>query len=257
MRNAGCSISNQTRASLSRFPPRANLSELVHEKPGLAILILVEQGEGATFARGWETMEARSIARNRWGVILRAALLLAGLSTYLIFPDDVAWRFIKTAPHARVLEHVLFGIAAAFLGLALLLKVKASARPENHDSNGPSRITATVAPLLQAIGIGTLLPLPGFLLLVLGDVGISLLLYGRRPMGEDRKAEGNSRPARRPRQAFPWRNALATNIGLCFAFVSMAVFSIVLIDRVADVLFAMTALASIAASSRRFLSGYS
>jgi hypothetical protein len=65
---------------------------------------------------------------------------------------------------------------AAFLGLALLLKVKVSAHSENQDSHSPSRITSTVASLLQAIGIGSLLPLPGFLLLVLGDAVASLFL---------------------------------------------------------------------------------
>jgi hypothetical protein len=80
-------------------------------------------------------MGPRSIAGNRLSLIVRAALLLVGLSTYLIFPDDVVWRFIKTAPHARVWEHALFGIAAAILGFALLLKVKASVHPENQDSH--------------------------------------------------------------------------------------------------------------------------
>jgi len=122
-------------------------------------------------------MGPRSIAGNRLGLIVRAALLLAGLSTYLISPDDVVWRFIRTAPHARALEHALFGIAAAILGFALFLKVKASAHPENRDSHGPSRNTAVIGSILQAIGIGSLLPLPGFLLLVLGDVVASLLLY--------------------------------------------------------------------------------
>jgi hypothetical protein len=105
-------------------------------------------------------MGPRSIAGNRLGLVVRAALLLAGLSTYLISPDDVVWRFIRTAPHARALEHALFGIAAAILGFALLLKVKASAHPENRDSHGPSRITAPIVSILQAIGIGSLLPLP-------------------------------------------------------------------------------------------------
>ena len=49
-----------------------------------------------------------SIAGNRLSLIVRAALLLVGLSTYLIFPDDVVWRFIKTAPHARVWEPVSY-----------------------------------------------------------------------------------------------------------------------------------------------------
>ncbi|WP_353073638.1 hypothetical protein [Tunturiibacter gelidiferens] len=153
------------------------------------------------------------------GLIVRAALLLVGLSTYLISPDDVVWRFKRTAPHARALEHALFGIAAAILGIALLLKVKASAHPENRGNYGPSRITAAIASILQAIGIGSLLPLPGFLLLVLGDVVASLLLYDRHSTTEDPRSEGeDSRRARRPLQAFRWRDALATHMGLCCAF---------------------------------------
>jgi hypothetical protein len=192
------------------------------------------------------------IAGHRLGLIARAALLVAGLSAYWIAPDDVVWRFIKTAPNARALEHALFGIAAAILGFALLLKVKASAHPENRDSHGPSRITAAIASILQAIGIGALLPLPGFLLLVPGDVVVSLLLYSRPSTGQDlRSEEENSRRARGPLPAFRWRDALATHIGLCCACLSMAIFSVLLIDRVADVLFAMTALVSVAANSRR------
>ena len=167
------------------------------------------------------------------------------------------WHFVKTAPYARVREHTLFGVAAALLGFALLLKVRACAHPENQGSHGPSRTTAIVASLLQAIGIGSLLPLPGFLLLVLGDGAVSLFLYGRHSAAEDPRAERDSRLARRPWHAFRWRNALATHIGLCFAFLSMTIFSVVLIDRVADALFALTALVSVAANSRLFLRGCS
>ena len=201
-------------------------------------------------------MSPRGIAGNRLSLIVHAALLLVSVSTYLISRDDVVWRFIKTAPHPRVLEHALFGVAAAMLGFALLLKVKASANPENQHSYGRSRITATGASLLQAIGIGSLLPLPGFLLLVLGDTAATLLLYGRHSIAEGPGAERDSHRDRSPLQASRWGNALATHMGLCSAFLSMAIFSVVLIDRVADLLFAMTALVSIAANSRPFLRGY-
>jgi hypothetical protein len=195
---------------------------------------------------------------NRFGLIVRGALLLAGLPTYLISPDDAVWRFIRTAPHARALEHVLFGIAVAILGLALLLKVKASAHPENRDSHGLSGITAATVRILQAIGIGSLMPLARFLLLVLGDVVVSLLLYGRHSTPEDPRSEREDyRQVRVPLQAFRWRDALATHLGLCCAFLSMAIFSVVLIDRVANVLFAMAALVSVAGNCRRFPRGCS
>ena len=232
-----------------------------HGRPGSYQLVRYDlsntEVKGATFADRRVTMGPRSIAGNRLRLIVHAALLLLGVSTYLISPDDVVWRFIKTAPHARALEHALFGIAAAILGFALLLKVKASAHPENQDSLGSSRLTASVANLLQAIGIGSLLPLPGFLLVVLGDVAASLFLYGSHSTAEDPRAKLDPRRVSGPLRAFRWRNALATHVGLCFAFLSMAIFSVVLIDRVADALFAMTALVSIAANCRPSLRGYS
>lgn len=198
-------------------------------------------------------MNPRRIAGNRLDLVVRAALLLVGVSTYLISPDDVVWRFVKTAPDARRLEHAFFGIAAATLGFALLIKLNASAHPENQYNRTRSRITAAAGSLLQAIGIGSLLPLAGFLVLVLGDVGASLFLNCRHSIAEDSGAERDSRRDRSPLQTSRWGTALAAHIGLCFAFLSMAIFSVVLMDRVADVLFAMTALISIVANSRLFL----
>ena len=66
--------------------------------------------KGATFGAG-ETMGPRSIAGNRLSLIVHAALLVVGVSTYLISPDDVVWRFIKTAPHPRVLAWIIHDFA--------------------------------------------------------------------------------------------------------------------------------------------------
>jgi hypothetical protein len=197
-------------------------------------------------------MSSRSTAGNRLHWIVRAALLLAGLSTYLISRDDVVWHFIKTALHPRVWEHSLFGLAAALLGVALLLKVSESVHPKSQDR---SRITAAVASFLEAIGIGSLLPLPGFLVLALGDLGTSLLLDRRQWMAEDPRTERDLDRAGHPLHASRWGIAFTAHIALCCAFLSMAVFSVLLIDRVADVLFAVTALVSIAANLRPFRTG--
>jgi hypothetical protein len=199
-------------------------------------------------------MSPREIARRRLHLIVRAALLLAGLAAYLISPDDVVWHFIKAAPHRRILEHAFFGLAAALLGLALLLKVRSYAHPENQNSHDRSRATATVARFLEAIGIGFLLPLPGFLLFALGDPAASLLLGSRQSTAEDPGTERDLDRAQSPHGS-RWGIAWATHIGLCLAFISMAVFSVVLIDRVADLMFAVTALVSIAANLRLFLRG--
>lgn len=168
-------------------------------------------------------------------LLVRGALIVAALSTYAFSPDDVVWRFVKSSAHARAWEHVAFGAAAIILGIALFLKLRAGVYRRKQDA---ARIIAAV---LQAIGIGSLLPLPGFLLLVLSDITIHLLLPARAPLREGASAGIVQAPG---------RNNLSEHIGLCCAFVSMLVFSIVLIDRVADALFAVTAAVSIAISFR-------
>jgi hypothetical protein len=174
--------------------------------------------------------------------VLRGVLLVAALFTYLVSPDDVVWRFIKAVPRARLWEHAAFGTAAALLGFVLFQKLKASAHPRRQGPHGASPAQAVVADFLQAIAVGSLFALPGFLLFVPGNVGISLLLYGRASPSES----ANTRIS----QVARWRNAMTEHIGLCCAFVSMLAFSIVLLDRVADAMFALTAFVSIAASIR-------
>jgi hypothetical protein len=198
-------------------------------------------------------MSPPGVARNRLRLIVRAALLLAGLATYLISRDDVVWHFIKAAPHGRTLEHAFFGIAAAILGFALLLKMKLTVQ-ENQNSHDRFRFTATVASFLQAIGIGSLLPLPGFLVLIFGDLATSLFLGSGQSIVRDPGTERPSDRAQSPTHGSRWGTVWATHIGLCLAFLSMAAFSVVLIDRVADVLFAMTALVSLTANLRLFFS---
>lgn len=174
-------------------------------------------------------MESQSGSEGNLGSTLRVALLVAGLATYLVSPDDVVWKFVRTSQHARLLEHFGFGLAAVLLGIALLLKVQAST---------VGALSTTIGSLFQPLGIGSLLPLPGFLLFVVGELGITSLI-AERESGEQR--------------SLSWKASLAEHTGLCCTCASIIVFSIVLIDRVADALFALSAIASIAVSFRRAL----
>ena len=170
--------------------------------------------------------------------MLRIALLLAALATYIVSPDDLVWRFIKLNPHSRILEHFAFSIAAILLGLALFLKIRASTLTVL------SPIPETFGSLLQAIGIGFLLPLPGFLLLVFGDLTVSLLFRKRKPdlRGEPQISQTPS-----------WTRALVEHVGLCCGVGSRVCGSSGLVDRGADGLFAVSALTSLVASFRRAL----
>jgi hypothetical protein len=181
-------------------------------------------------------MRLSGISQDRLRVVARSLLIAAGLCTYLVTRDDIVWASVKNSPHARLLEHGAFAAAAALLGLSLILEVRS-------DSLATGSSQHTFASFLRAVGIGCLLPLPGFLLLVIGDVAISLLLprMKRESPGKDLA----STMALASQQ--PWQTVLTRHLGLFCAFLSMLVFSIVLIDRVADVLFALTAAISIGA----------
>ncbi len=165
--------------------------------------------------------------------VLRAGLLLAAVSVYLVAPDDVVWRLVRNAAHARIWEHLCFAAAAAMLACALLLKLLIAARARRGHCG--SRTRAVLANLLQAAAIGSLLPAAGFVLLMAGDLCISLFVPVALPAVE-----------LVPAQALRWSEVFRANLALGCAFVSMLIFSVVLIDRVADVLFAITALVSLA-----------
>jgi hypothetical protein len=190
-------------------------------------------------------MRPLSSHSNLLAPIIRGALLLAAVATYFVSRDDVVWSFIKAAPRSRLWEHVAFGTAAVALGAALFLKLKTGAPVPRQRSYETCQAKEVTAESLQAIGIGSLFPLPGFLLFVLGNLGISLFLHRPGSTSGDPSAE-------RPRVS-SWSRAVPEHPGLCCALVSMTAFSITLIDRVADAMFAATAIVSLTASVRHAL----
>ncbi|MGB8539985.1 MAG: hypothetical protein WCD57_26410, partial [Acidobacteriaceae bacterium] len=117
--------------------------------------------------------------------------------------------------------------------------------------------------LLRALGIGSLLPLAGLLLLVSGELIISVLLHRYEihvGMGSGTTTLKGTSNATEPSIVIsgssatataPWKISLGRNIGLWCACISMIIFSILLIDRVADVLFGITGSASLVTYLRR------
>jgi hypothetical protein len=57
--------------------------------------------------------------RHPW--LIHNGLLLASVLTYWIDPEDVVWRFIKSALHARLFEYLCFGSAAVLIALGIWL----------------------------------------------------------------------------------------------------------------------------------------
>lgn len=174
--------------------------------------------------------------------LIHSFLLFAAWLTYFADPVDIVWRFIRFSPHARFLEHVIFGSAAAAIGLGLLLgswRTDRDYRPEGWDSK---RVRLRCAgEILHGVGIATLLPVSGCVLLVAGET-LRSLRYARLKIQVAHYCSG--KPAI-TRLAWSWKGLLLSQVFAWCAFASMLVFSLVLVDRVADVLFAGTMLVGI------------
>jgi hypothetical protein len=147
----------------------------------------------------------------------------AGFLTYLIDRDDIVWRFVRNTSTPRLWERSLF-VAATILiaiGAALCTHARAFRRPTYPGE------------LLYAIGLGSLLPLPGFIILIAGESLRISRLIGRE----------NDQPT--PPPASTWSHAFRRETTKWGILVTMIVFSITLKDRHAEILAAISFLAGL------------
>jgi len=195
----------------------------------------------------------------RHQTLLHVCVVGLAFLTYAIARDDIVWLIVKGAPHYRLLERSLFSIAALLIAAAAAICTWARAYPE-PDFAGSSSLIACDGPyrylrypkyfgaLLYAVGLGSLAPVPGFIILVAGDAFLVFRLI-RRTDELERRANTTASQPRLPRllpslsPCFPgkgltpdWKKAVRQESGKWGIFLSMIVFSILLIDRVADYL---------------------
>lgn len=188
-------------------------------------------------------------------------MLVVGLAfaTYAFSPDDMVWRIVRDSPHSRFLERSFFAFAGLLIGAAAVLCTWARAYPA-PEFGGPSASAACDGPyrylryprhlgtLLHAIGLGSLAPIPGFIILVLGDALLVFRLIRRTDELERTATSTQDRPRlarllpslsrRLPAKGLVpnWRKAFRQESAKWGLFLSMILFTIVLIDRVADYL---------------------
>jgi len=148
-------------------------------------------------------------------------LVTAAFLTYLVDPDDMVWKLVRGEPHARLLERLLFAVATVLIGTGSWLRTRALVEGGSELSGQPTRregfsrvltYPQHLGNLLFSIGLASLAPLWGFVLLAAGETVVVIRLIGREE-------------AIREQEAGKW--------GL---FVTMIVFTLLLRDRVAEVL---------------------
>jgi hypothetical protein len=173
--------------------------------------------------------------------VVHGAIVLLGWCAYGFDRVDVVWCFVRSSGNARTLEHAGFGFAALLIGLGIWLGAWPSGNQVNWAADDVRTIRCrSIGEILHAAGIATLLPLAGAIVLILAETTRSLL-FAHAKMGEIAARAAVARPAPMSGLGIARRFFIRHIAGIC-AFVSMLVFSITLRDRLADALFATTAM---------------
>ncbi len=181
----------------------------------------------------------------RHQLLLHELIVGAAVLTYLVDRDDIVWRLIKGESNARVMERSAFALATLLMGISACLCTFARARSRagetaqlaQSERSLPYLRLRYMGDFLYAIALGSLVPLTGFFLLVVGE-GIRLfrLQDGQTVRGPSSESE----PAKRPPPQ--WARAFRQEALKWGLFLTMIVFTLTLKDRVAEVLIALTIL---------------
>lgn len=142
----------------------------------------------------------------RHQTLLHFLLVSLAFLSYLLVPDDIVWAFVKDSSHAHLLERSLFAVATLLIGAAAAICTWARAypAPQRVSSSAPIagdgpyrhlRFPSRLGNLLFAVGLGSLAPLPGFLILVAGQALLDFRLI--------RRAEQDLKRAAHPEQTLP------------------------------------------------------
>jgi len=178
----------------------------------------------------------------RHSVLIHRVIIAVAFLTYLVDPDDIVWWCIKGhTAHRKLLERALFGLATVLVGIASGLSTRARARPQTYLAKANSGLRASergsqsqyAGDFLYAIGLGSLAPLWGFIILVTGEA-IRIFRLTRRA-NEHSYSELSERNPRDVSEAV-WWEAFRREVFKWGIFLTMVVFTITLRDRVAEVL---------------------
>ena len=195
----------------------------------------------------------------RHQTFLHLLLVTFAFLTYLLQPDDVVWALVKDFPHNRLLERSLFAVATLLMGVAAGISTWARAYPGSDlaavsapaTAGGPYRYLRypqQLGDFLFSVGLGSLAPLSGFLILVAGQALLVFRLIRRA--NSLALAATSPQPLQQPSDPAPSScpahpaNGLANHGVQAFRqesakwglFLTMIVFTALLVDRLAEIL---------------------
>jgi protein-S-isoprenylcysteine O-methyltransferase Ste14 len=192
----------------------------------------------------------------RHQTLLHLLLVSLAFLSYLLVPDDIVWAFVRDSAHPHLLERFLFAIAALFIGAAAAICTWARAYPppqtNSPSADGPYRYLRYpnhLGNLFFAVGLGSLAPLPGFILLVGGQALLDFRSISRAEHDLRRAVDSQQMHPSVPRllpsfrpclpakgDAPNWKQAFRQESAKWGLFLTMIVFTVLLVDRVAEIL---------------------
>ena len=173
----------------------------------------------------------------RHPLLIRQAIIFAAFATYFADRDDVIWRFIKQSPHRTSLEHTLFLVATFLVGVGAAICTWALARSGDDATVPPAKLRSPYlfGQWLYTIGLASWAPLAGGILLIAGESLRTLRLMLRRHTDSRREQLSNPRWA-------PAARDQAVKLGIFF---TMVIFSVTLVDGVAEFLAGLSVLTAL------------
>jgi hypothetical protein len=182
----------------------------------------------------------------RHQTLVHQFIVAAAFLTYFVDREDIVWRFVKDSSALRGFERFFFIVATVFIvvGAAICTRARVSREPESAigvESYRSLHRSRYFGDLLYAIGLASLFPLWGFIILVSGETPRIFRLMQR----EDPRTRNlllhmpPASPLIPPAaQEFHsgWGKAFRQETVKWGLFLTMVVFVITLKDRLAEVL---------------------
>ena len=196
--------------------------------------------------RGVLAMKATDFEYRRQ-TLVHQFIVAAAFLTYFVDREDIVWRFVKDSSAPRGFERFFFIVATVLIavGAALCTWARVYCRPESvtdMESYCYFHRARYFGDLLYAIGLASLAPLWGFIILVAAET-LRLFRLAQREDARARNLRLHSLPNVSPLIS-PAAQEFHSRLGKAFRqeavkwglFLTMVVFVITLKDRLAEVL---------------------
>ena len=162
----------------------------------------------------------------------------AAFLTYFVDRDDIIWRFVKDSAAPHRLERSLFILATLFIaaGAGICTWTRAYRTSTSGSRDSLRRPQSLGDLLLYAIGLGSLAPLSGFLVLVGGEaLRVFRLIRRAEDHAQNVGTPLSLSPAANERR-LQWKSAFRQEAVKWGILLTMIIFVMTLKDRVAEVL---------------------